>query len=187
MNNRIEIPLSKNKIYLLLLGVIIFLIAGFWMFIEPENAGRFYNPMLKRFLYLNSETIQIIGIVGIVFFGAVGIYGIRKLFDKKAGLIIDKNGITDTSNATSIGLIEWNDILRIRTKEVMSTKFLLIDIENPEKYIKKAKSGIQAKLMKVNLNMYKTPLSITSNTLKYDFGELEELIKKELKRNKNVG
>ena len=157
------------------------------MFVEPENARRFYNPMLKRFLYLNSETIQIIGIVGIVFFGAIGIYGIRKLFDKKAGLIIDKNGITDNSNATSIGLIEWNDILRIRTKEVMSTKFLLIDIENPEKYIKKAKNRIQAKLMKVNLNMYETPLSITSNTLKYDFGELEELIKTELKRNKNVG
>ena len=69
----------------------------------------------------------------------------------------------------------------------MSTKFLLIDIVNPEKYIGKAKNRIQAKLMKVNLNMYETPLSITSNTLKYDFGELEELIKKELKRNKNVG
>ena len=187
MNNRIEIPLSKNKIYLLLFGVVVFLVGGFWMFIEPENARLFYNPIIKRFLYLNSESIQIIGIVGIIFFGAIGIYGIKKLFDKKAGLIIDTNGITDNSNATSIGLIEWNDILRIRTKQVMSTKFLLIDIVNPEKYIEKAKNRIQAKLMKVNLNMYETPLSITSNTLKYDFGELEELIKKELKRNKNVG
>lgn len=187
MNSRIEIPLSKNKIYLLLIGVVIFLIAGFWMFIKPENAGDFYNPMIKRFLYLNSESIQIIGIVGIVFFGAIGIYGIRKLFNKKAGLIIDSKGITDNSNATSIGLIEWNDISRISTKEVMSTKFLLIYIINPEKYIGKAKNVIHAKLMKANLKMYKTPLSITSNTLKYDFGELEKLIKTELDRNKKVG
>ena len=69
----------------------------------------------------------------------------------------------------------------------MSTKFLLIDLKNPEKYIGKAKNVIQAMLMKANLNMYKTPLSITSNTLKYDFGELEKLIQKEYKRNKNVG
>ena len=108
--------------------------------------------------------------------------------DDEFGTVLEMD-LTGTAfeNSTSIGLIEWNDILRIRTKEVMSTKFLLIDIENPEKYIKKAKNRIQAKLMKVNLNMYETPLSITSNTLKYDFGELEELIKTELKRNKNVG
>ena len=37
MDNRTEIPLSKNKIYLLLLGVIIFLVGGFWMFIYPEK------------------------------------------------------------------------------------------------------------------------------------------------------
>ena len=68
----------------------------------------------------------------------------------------------------------------------MSTKFLLIDIVNPEKYIGKAKNGIQAKLMKANMNMYETPLSITSTTLKYDFGELEKLIQSEFKRNKNA-
>ena len=68
----------------------------------------------------------------------------------------------------------------------MSAKFLLIDIENPEKYIGKAKNRLQAKLMRANMNMYDTPLSITSNTLKYDFGELEELIQTEFKRNKNA-
>ena len=116
------------------------------------------------------------------FFGATGIYGIVKLFDKKIGLIIDSDGITDNSNASSIGLIEWNDITEIRTKQIMSTKFLLIDIVKPEKYIGKAKNGMQAKLMKANMNMYETPLSITSNTLKYNFGELEKLIHTEFKR-----
>ena len=68
----------------------------------------------------------------------------------------------------------------------MSTKFLLIDIVNPEKYIGKAKNRIQARLMKANMNMYETPLSITSNTLKYDFGELEKLIQSEFEQNKNA-
>uniref|UniRef100_UPI00404B9DB6 STM3941 family protein n=1 Tax=Gelidibacter sp. TaxID=2018083 RepID=UPI00404B9DB6 len=186
LNDRIEIPLSKKKIILLLLAAIGFVCGGIWMVINPENAGRFFNPITKRFLYLNSESIQIIGIVGILFFGAAAIYGTKKLFDKKIGLILDSNGITDNSNATSIGLIEWNDISDIRTKQVMSTKFLLIDIVNPEKYIGKAKNGIQSRLMKASMNMYETPLSITANTLSYDFVELEKLIQTAYKKNKVV-
>ncbi len=180
MNDTIEIPLSKKKIILLLLAAITFVAGGIWIATNPEifikNIFRIANP----------EIIRIGGIAGILFFGTAGIYGIKKLFDKKVGLIIDSNGITDNSNASSIGLIEWNDISEIRTKQVMSTKFLLIDIVNPEKYIGKAKNGIQAKLMKANMNMYETPLSITSNTLKYDFGELEKLIQSEFERNKNA-
>ncbi|SHJ25073.1 hypothetical protein SAMN04488096_1202 [Mesonia phycicola] len=181
MNNKIEIPLSKKKIILLLLAAIAFVAGGIWIATNPER----FIPNIFR--VTNPEIIRICGITGILFFGAAGIYGIKKLFDKKVGLIIDSNGITDNSNASSIGLIEWNDISDIRTKQVMSTKFLLIDIVNPEKYIGKAKSGIQARLMKANMNMYETPISITSNTLKYAFGELEELIQIEYKRNKNVG
>ncbi len=59
-------------------------------------------------------------------------------------------------------------------------------MENPEKYIGKAKNKIQAKLMRANLNMYETPISITPSTLKYDFKKLEKLIQTEFKRNKNA-
>ncbi|WP_431160940.1 STM3941 family protein [Flagellimonas beolgyonensis] len=181
MNNRIEIPLSKKKIALLLLGSIAFVVCGIWIATNPER----FIPNIFRIT--DPEIIRIGGIVGILFFGATGIYGIKKLSDNKVGLIIDSDGITDNTNALSIGLIEWNDITEIRTKQVMYTKFLLIDITNPEKYIGKAKNGMQAKLMKANMNMYETPLSITSNTLKYDFGELEKLIQTEFKRKKTQG
>ena len=185
MNNRIEIQLSKKKIILLLIASIGFVICGIMFVYDPQN---FVSEYLIRYrMFNNPEMIRIIGFVAIVFFGMSGFYGIKKLLDKKVGLIIDSSGITDNSNASSIGLIEWNDILDIRTEQIMSTKFLLIDIENPEKYIGKAKSGMKAKLMRSNMKMYGTPLSITSNTLKYNFGELQKLIQTEFKRNKNVG
>ena len=180
MNNRIEIPLSKKKITLLLFGAIAFVIGGILIASNPEQ----FIPNIFRIT--DPEIIRISGIAGILFFGLAVIYGSRKFFDKKVGLIIDSKGITDNSNASSIGLIEWNDILDIRTKQIISTEFLLIDIKDPEKYIGKAKNRLQAKLMRANLNMYHTPLSITSNTLKYDFGELEKLIQTEFKRNKNA-
>ncbi len=114
--------------------------------------------------------------MGIVFFGATGIFGIKKLFSTQIGLTIDSTGITDHSNASSIGLIEWKDITDITPKQIMSTKFLLIHVANPQEYIAKAKNAITAKLMKSNMKMYGTPLSITSASLKYDFEKLETLI-----------
>ena len=181
MENKIEIPLSKNKIILLTISSFLFVITGIWLF---TNSAEIQNHSMR--LLRNPIVVKSVGIMGILFFGATGIYGIRKLFDNKAGLIINENGITDNSNASSIGLIEWNDILEIKTKQVMSTKFLLIVVENPEKYIEKAKSGMKARLMKTNMKMYGTPLSITSNTLNYDFERLEKLINTEFEKNNNA-
>lgn len=181
MNDIIEIPISKNKLILGIGGSILFVILGIWAYI---NAYEFHDSVIM--IFRNPLIIKGFGILGILFFGATGIYGINKVFDKKVGLRIDSIGITDNSNASSIGLIEWNDITEIRTKQVMSTKFLLIDIVNPEKYIDKARNNAKAKLMKTNMKFYGTPLSITSNTLKYNFEKLEKLIQTEFEKNKNA-
>ena len=181
MENKIEIPISKKKIILFLFAAVAFVVCGIWIASNPES----FIPNI--FKINKPEIIRIGSIVGILFFAASGIYGIKKLFDKKVGLIIDSNGITDYSNASSIGLIKWNDIVEIRTMQVMSTKFILIDTANPQEYIGKAKNVLQSKLMKANMNIYETPLSITSNTLKYNFIELEKLIQTEFKRNKKIG
>lgn len=107
MNEKIEILLSKKKIILLLIGGAILIICGVWLIVVPEifipNIFGINNPHIIRFW----------GIAGVIFFGLAFIYGCTKLFDKKAGIIIDSYGITDNTNASSIGLIEWNDINNI--------------------------------------------------------------------------
>ncbi len=168
---KIEIPVSKTKISFLLIGALIFVILGVLFSLVPD---KFTTAVFK-----NPQLIRIVGIVGVLFFGAAGIYGIRKLFDKAVGLIIDDNGITDNTNASSVGLIDWSDILEVKTEQVMSTRFLLIFVDNPDEYLKRV-NGFKRKLMKGNMKMYGTPLSINSNTLRYDFCDLERLIKKKL-------
>jgi len=128
--------------------------------------------------------IKIIAIIGVLFFTGTAVLGLKKMFDIKIGLTIDTIGITDNSNEGSIGLVEWSDIIEIKTQQVMSTQFLLIIIDNPEKYIEKAKNGMKSKLMRTNMKMYGTPIAITSNTLKYKFVELERLIRSEYEKNK---
>lgn len=180
MKEKIEIPLSKNKLFLGIGGSMLFVALGIWLFLNAENFQEHSFRLIR-----NPIVAKGVGILAVLFFGATGIFGFRKFFDKKVGLLIDSKGITDNSNASSIGLIEWNDITKIITKQVMSTKFLLINVSDPEKYIGKAKSEMKAKLMRSNMKIYGTPLSISSNALKYDFGELEKLVQTEFERNKN--
>ncbi|MGE0088532.1 MAG: STM3941 family protein [Bacteroidales bacterium] len=169
--NKIEIPLSKKKISLLFTGATAFVIFGTLFLITPDT---FTSPIFR-----NNQTIRVVGIVVVLFFGVVGISVYRKLIDTKIGLTIDENGITDNSNASSVGLIEWADIIEVKSSRVMSTKFLLVFTDKPDKYINRT-NGFKRTLLKGNIKTYGTPISITSNTLKYDFEELESLIKKSL-------
>jgi hypothetical protein len=169
---KVEIPLSKVKILLLLIGSEAFVIGGILFIITPDT---FISTIFR-----SRDLIRLAGIAGVILFGAAGIYGARKLFDKSVGLIIDDNGITDNTNASSAGLIYWKDITEIKTKQVMSTKYLLIFVSNPDNYLGRV-SGFKRKLMTGSMKMYGTPLSITANTLKYNFKDLEKLILDRLK------
>lgn len=177
MTNKIEIQLSKTKIFLLVIGATVFVVLGILFTTNPEQ---FESTHLR-----NSEFIRIAGIFSIAFFGLCLVFIARKLFDKKIGLTIDENGITDNSNATSIGLIEWNDITDIETVQVASTKILILETDKPEKYIARAKNGISKRAMKINHRMYGTPISIISNSLKIKYDDLEKLIRKEFEKRNN--
>ncbi|WP_196890175.1 STM3941 family protein [Aureivirga sp. CE67] len=160
MNTEIKIPLNKIKILLLTLGSFLFV------------AGVCFMPM------------NFIGIIAIIFFGATGVYGLIKLFDTKSGLKIDSIGITDNTNASSVGLIKWEDIFQIRSEEIATEKFIMIDLIDPNKYVENVQNIFKKRLMKTNMKMYGTPISITSNTLKYNFTELEGVLNPEFKRYK---
>ena len=105
MGQRIEIPLSKRKIILFLIGSIMFVVAGILGIIMPER----FNS-----IYKSPEFIRITSILGVIFFGLAMVFTFKKLIgNNKFGLVIDEYGITDYSTATSIGLIEWSDIKAI--------------------------------------------------------------------------
>lgn len=176
MGYKIEIELSKKKLILLLIAGVVFVIVGYLGAVKPED---FVSPIFR-----SPEIIRISGIAGVCFFGVGIIFIVWKLFDNKPGLIIDDVGITDNSNAMSMGLIEWKDINRIEKKQVMSTKFLILHTNNPEKYIRRAKNFISRRAVEMNVKTYGSPLSITSNSLKINFEDLETLITRELKNNK---
>ncbi len=63
MGNRIEISLSKNKLFLGIGGSILFVILGIWLF---TNSTEFQNNSIR--LMRNPMVIKSVGIVGMLFF-----------------------------------------------------------------------------------------------------------------------
>jgi hypothetical protein len=169
---RIEIKPSKGKGILTFLGSVGFVLTSIWLI---DFAGK-HETVDIGILKLNPVTVIVIGYVGLIFFGVAGLYIFYKLFDKKPGLIIDKEGIYDNSSAAAGHFIKWDRIKGLRVKQVMSTKFILIDIENPEEFMDGV-NGIKKKLMWSTYKMYGTPTSISSSTLSCDFDELFQIIK----------
>lgn len=173
----IRIGLSKKKIFLVLIGSIIFIILGIQFIINPEQFNRSGHRSI--------EFIRTTGFSSVSFFGICLIYGLFKIFDKKPGLIINDNGIIDNSHYGSVGLIDWSQVKGIRTVQVKSTKILLIDVSDPEEFIKKS-PWIVALLMKASVKMCGTPLSIASTSLNCNFYDLEKLVAKKWKKYKNA-
>ena len=169
--DKIEIPLSETKILLIIGGSMLFVVVGINMFTTDEYSG--FPPAF----------LKLIGIVAILFFGATGIYGIIKIFDKNIGLTIDDDGIIDNSSGISVGRINWSDITRIETGEYEGTKFLLIYTTDPEYYIDKV-NVFKRKWMEANNMIFGTPLAISSVSLKLKFKDLERLVYDKLQKHR---
>lgn len=172
----IEIPLSKQKLMLLLISAIAFVGIGIWFVAKPES---FKNGLLG-----NPTIVLSIGILSIVVFGLAAFVMAKKLTDNAPGLIIDKTGITDNSTGVPAGHIPWSDIKEIKTNKVFNQKFLVIMVTKPEEYINRQASGAAKKGVEANHKITGSPVNIPSSTLKYDFDELESLVKAEFEKNK---
>ena len=104
-----------------------------------------------------------------------GFVGIKKLFDKSPGLVLNSEGILDNSSGLSAGVIPWSEVVDIREYQVQKQKFVSIHVQDPEKY---ANNGNALKRManRANIKMCGTPINISANSLKIGYEELLETI-----------
>jgi hypothetical protein len=172
LSTPVEIPLSKQKMLLMAAGSVAFVAAGFWFITHPgiRLFGNKPYPLLT----------PVIGYAAIAFFGFCAFCLIKKLFDTRPGLIVNEEGITDNASGFSFGLIPWADIEDIYVIEIGRQKLIMVLVNNPDDYINRQTNPIMKKLAAMNYRSYKTPVSITANTLQYDLEELYGLLKERL-------
>ena len=160
----IEIPLSKKKLTLMVIGSLIFVVLGILFVTSPEK----YTSSIMR----SPTIIFISGLASILFFGLCFFFILKKLGDKSPGLIISDEGIMDNSSGVSVGQIKWTEIEDISVIKVYRQKLIMLQIKNPQDYIDKQTSSFKRKMMTINYKMYGTPVSLTANGLKISFNEL---------------
>ena len=165
---QVEVPLSKQKLFLMLIGSIIFVTIGFWFLISPPKIS---NPVLG-----NPVLIAITGLGSILFFGLGIFIFIKKLSDKSPGLIITGEGFTDNSSGVSAGFVSWRDLLEIKETVVFNQKLLMFIVKNPENYINRQPNPLKRKAMEVNYKSFGSPISVSANGLECDFNELKTLL-----------
>lgn len=159
------IKFNKGRIITLLLMALAFVAVCIFIITQPIKISN----LLK----------YLVGVLGILFFGAVFITMILKLASNKPAIIIDDKGVTDNASGVSAGLIEWQDILGVEITSVTNQLFISIYVRDPEKYMQNS-SPVKKWMMKMNQSIQGTNINIPKTTLGDDFDELYKLLVLEL-------
>jgi hypothetical protein len=163
------IEFSPAKTALGVIGCLAFIGAGIWMLtLDPAQvaSGKSFR------LFLNSPIFaRVLGVITIVVFGGLGAMMVSRLLSKKAGIILNSEGITDHASSAAAGFIPWSDVIGMEVFEISGQKSLIILVSDPQKYLERG-NPVKRKLNSANMNMCGSPISISSHTLKVDFDEL---------------
>ena len=169
-----EIQANKKRSFLMLGLSVLFVVLGFLPFLGTGlRESRKYVPVFHDAVF----------IIVIIFFGFTALIYLKMILSTKPVISISEKGICDN---VSFGMIEWEDVAGFRKVRVQKQDYILILLENPEKYIEKF-NFFKQKWLNFNLKQYGTPVIIHTGNLKIDQEELLNIVRKEwaeYKRNK---
>ena len=169
-----EIQANKKRFFLMLGLSVLFVVLGFLPFLGTGlRESRKYVPVFYDAVF----------IVMIIFFGFTALIYLKMILSTKPVISISEKGICDN---VFFGLIEWENVAGFRKVRVQKQDYILILLENPEKYIEKF-NFFKQKWLSLNLKQYGTPVMIHTGNLKIDQEELLNIVQKEwteYKRNK---
>jgi hypothetical protein len=99
-------PVQRGRLLLLVLVNLLFV--GFSVMRLAQLGPRALDPMANG---VGSDVERIIYFAGLVFFGALLPFSLRRLLTRDAGLIIDADGFTDRTAAIAPGRISWVEVV----------------------------------------------------------------------------
>lgn len=164
--DEVVVPFEKMKIFgLLLLGGLLAAVA-IWVGLLPAHATRYPVWLLRA-----------IGAVGGGFFGLLSLFYLVRLFDGGPGLIVDREGIVNRTTYICVGRIPWADIQVLRVGGRGFSKYLAVDVLDPEKFANRG-NVLQLILRAINGLFVGSPIWLTANLLSLDFADMVALVEK---------
>ncbi len=166
------IRLSKKKLALLILGSCAFVAVGAWMFSIDAAEIRLDNSF--RLFANEPAVVHGFGVVLILLSGAFGLFCVKKIFDKRPGLVLNSSGVVDNASAFAAGFIPWSDVTGARVHEIQRRKMLVVLLRDTRKYADRG-GALRRALNRANAGMVGSPVAIPSTALEIDFEKLVAL------------
>ena len=123
----LEIRQNTNGNVLYMLGALILVIGGFIVLFMK------YRTFIDMEIFGTSILVfygfKLVGLIGIIFFGYICIYYIKRGIEGTPLVIVNEEGITDNSSATSVGFIPWENIGNVYIKSTLGNKFIHLNLK----------------------------------------------------------
>lgn len=166
--DKIEIPISKKKTILSIIGALMFILVGIWFVIYPPHEFLTFS--------VSAALGQILGAIAILVFGIFSIGLFKILINKKVGLTIDSVGILWNAGGLSVGFVPWEDVVEIKEYKINGQPFINVIVTDPQKYLHRYKSYLSRRMAEMNIKLCGTPVNISATSLKCNFRELHKLL-----------
>jgi hypothetical protein len=173
------IGLNKLKIALLVLGSCAFVAAGVWFLYVDAATVR--TARSYRFLGNNTSAVRAFGVLAVGFFGLCALYGARKIFDRRPGLVFNSAGIVDNASPVSPVFIPWSEVVGSGVLRIQDERLLVVVVADPQKYVGRG-GALKRTLNKANHKMAGSPITISAHTLNVPFPELVSLFNRYLQK-----
>lgn len=162
INQETIFRVSRIKLSLMTVGALGFVVVGIIMIIKAVEE---FNAV--------TALIALVSLASVVFFGICLFFGVFRLFSKKPGLILKKDGFEDYSSMLGGHFIPWKEVEGIDSLQIQKQRFIRVLLRNPDVVISRSR-GLQRFVMTMNYKFYGSPIHISSNSLKCDFHRLNE-------------
>ena len=143
------IPPSRLKLLGQAAGGLVFAAVGLFLMFVPTREGPFS---------------RLIGLIMVVFFGAVAVTILYRLMKGAPAIIINARGIVDNASGVSIGLIPWDQIREVREYRVQDQVFLSITPRDLDALLEKQPRWKRTAI-RANLSMGAAPLNVPQAAL----------------------
>jgi hypothetical protein len=165
---RIEIYSSKKGTFVASLGAVGFIAVGLIMLIHPSI---FLEPLEPGALFIRG-----LGLISILFFGYCLFYIQRRFLKTDLVLVIDQNGVYPNPEKSPTDFIAWKNIVRISEFVASRQHLVVIEVDNPDEWIRKEPSKIRQNLLKLSISICGSPFSFSANTHQMSHIELMQTL-----------
>ena len=163
-----EIPYRKSKNITLFIAGFLLIIAGLFLIFNPPSNS---HPILGNPMFLGF-------IAGLFFIGTWKLVSTawRRTKSKAAGMRVDELGLEDFTNKMNIGHLSWDKVSKLEVKEVVSSKFIVVYLHDPEAYISSQDDDWRKRQLRSRLSDYGSPYCVSTSSLQTNTSALFDLL-----------